>query len=263
MIAAFLLGLTGSLGHCVGMCSGIILLLSRRGATKGWRLLVLHMGRITTYSLLGAGAGAAGFAIITALSYCAAPLHDTFGIGSSSGIGSPSSEVAILAGLQGGFALFAAAISIYMAFSIIGRLPSPDLLFAKMTRRWGNKMRQLSTPSEQPQQPNFFSVFTTGMLWGLLPCGLVMAGLLVAATTGSVLIGGATMLAFGVGTWPIPMGMTLLARWKQGDARRYVQPQLRYVAALVVLIFGTQMALRGFAAWGWVNHFHAGELMLW
>ncbi len=263
MIAAFLLGLTGSLGHCVGMCSGIVLLLSRRGATKGWRLFVLHLGRITTYSLLGAFVGGVGYAISLALSYCTTPSHDSVGIGSSSGLGSASREVAILAGLQGAFALFAAVIAIYMAFSIIGRFPSPDLLFAKMTRRWGNKMRQLSTPAERPLTPGFLSVYATGMLWGLLPCGLVMAGLLVAATSGSVLIGGATMLAFGVGTWPIPMGMTLLARWKQGDARRYVQPQLRYVAALVVLIFGTQMALRGFAAWGWIQHVHAGEIMLW
>jgi hypothetical protein len=35
------------------------------------------------------------------------------------------------------------------------------------------------------------------------------------------------------------------------------------MAALVVLLFGTQMALRGLAAWGWVNHLRLGEIVVW
>ncbi|HBY95244.1 MAG TPA: hypothetical protein DEP84_15050, partial [Chloroflexi bacterium] len=68
MLLAFLLGLAGSLGHCVGMCSGIVLLLNRRGRVTGGRLVLAHLGRITTYSLLGLGAGLLGEAAVGPLS---------------------------------------------------------------------------------------------------------------------------------------------------------------------------------------------------
>jgi sulfite exporter TauE/SafE len=45
-----------------------------------------------------------------------------------------------------------------------------------------------------------------GMLWGWLPCGLSYSMLLVAATTGTAVGGGAIMLAFGLGTLPSMIG---------------------------------------------------------
>jgi hypothetical protein len=60
MLLAFLLGLMGSLGHCLGMCGGVTLLLSRRGIASGWRLGLVHLGRITTYAVLGLVAGGLG-----------------------------------------------------------------------------------------------------------------------------------------------------------------------------------------------------------
>jgi sulfite exporter TauE/SafE len=44
------------------------------------------------------------------------------------------------------------------------------------------------------------------MLWGWLPCGLSYSMLLVAATTGTAVSGGAIMLAFGLGTLPSMIG---------------------------------------------------------
>jgi uncharacterized protein len=45
-----------------------------------------------------------------------------------------------------------------------------------------------------------------GMLWGWLPCGLSYSMLLIAATTGTAVGGGAIMLAFGLGTLPSMIG---------------------------------------------------------
>jgi sulfite exporter TauE/SafE len=54
MTASFLLGLLGSLGHCVGMCSAVIILFDRQPIFQNKLAWVLaHAGRITTYSILG------------------------------------------------------------------------------------------------------------------------------------------------------------------------------------------------------------------
>ena len=50
MLTSFLIGLLGSLGHCVGMCSAVIVLLDRQSTFQGnksaW--ISAHAGRITS-----------------------------------------------------------------------------------------------------------------------------------------------------------------------------------------------------------------------
>jgi sulfite exporter TauE/SafE len=50
-----------------------------------------------------------------------------------------------------------------------------------------------------------------GLCWGLLPCGLVYSVLLTASAAGSAVSGAAVMLAFGAGTLPSMLGMSLAA----------------------------------------------------
>ena len=50
-----------------------------------------------------------------------------------------------------------------------------------------------------------------GVLWGFLPCGLVYTVLMTAASTGAAVNGALTMFAFGAGTAPAMMGMTVAA----------------------------------------------------
>ena len=49
---------------------------------------------------------------------------------------------------------------------------------------------------------------SVGLLWALLPCGLVYTALAAALTTARPLAGAATMLAFGAGTLPMMLGAT-------------------------------------------------------
>lgn len=227
MLVALSLGLMGSLGHCVGMCSGITLLLSRRGTASGWRLLLIHLGRTVTYGLLGLTAGALGRTVELAL---------------------PGVRQ-----WQGALALTAAGTAIYLALALVGWVPSPEIYFAGLTRRWGRVFQRLTAASGQQ------SAIMLSLAWGLLPCGLVLTALLPAAVTGSPWRGALTMLAFGIGTWPALLGVGWMAR--QGFPRAL--PWSRQIAALVVLLFGTQMAMRGLAAWGWVSHLHVGSVMIW
>ena len=50
-----------------------------------------------------------------------------------------------------------------------------------------------------------------GLCWGLLPCGLVYSVILTASAAGSAVSGAAVMFAFGVGTLPSMLGISLAA----------------------------------------------------
>jgi len=154
-----------------------------------------------------------------------------------------------------------AVLAFYMALAMLGSVPSPERLFVRFTHLWGKLMRRLTIKPQQASVPaGPFTAFGLGMAWGFLPCGLVLAALLAAAVADSPLLGGLTMLVFGLSTLPLTWGMGLLARrpgWQTAV------PHLRLVGAMAVVLFGVQMSLRGLAMWGWVSHLHVGSVMLW
>ena len=240
-VTALLLGLLGSAGHCVGMCSGVTLVLTRSGVVRGWGLLLAHVGRVLSYGLLGGLAGSLGL-VMGQMAHGAAGHHHQ------------AQGVTALNVVQGGLALLAAIMAIYMALALIGRLPSPELYLTKLTRRWRKGMQLVGNG-----RFGLLTPLIAGLLWGLLPCGLVLTALLTAAVAATPMQGALVMLVFGVGTWPMLLAVTLLARTKPTTPRVW----LRSAAALIVCLFGIQMALRGLAAWGWVAHMQVGQVMLW
>lgn len=221
MTAALILGLLGSLGHCVGMCSAVILLLDRQPSFQNktaW--LLAHAGRITTYILLGLVAGALGQTLIS------------FKL--------PQAILSIL------FSIFA----FYFALAFAGLAPSPEILFSGLIQRWGLAMR-----GQRPA--SLHTPYLLGLLWGLLPCGLVLTALLSAMASTNILQGGLTMLVFGIATIP----SLFAVRWltKGMIARAWS----RSVVSLTMMVFGFQFAMRGFASLGLVNHFMLGSFMFW
>jgi sulfite exporter TauE/SafE len=164
---------------------------------------------------------------------------------------------------QGALALLTALCALYLAAALMGYAPSPERYLGQITRWWGRTMRRMR--ADQPLTPHWFSASVTlygsGLLWGLLPCGLVLTALLIAANSGSASRGLFTMLAFGLGTWPVTFSMGWLTRWSLPT--RLPAVWLRPIASLLMLVFSLQMTLRGLAAWGWVMHGQLGGLMLW
>ncbi len=235
------------------MCGGVSILLARRGVSRGWHWALAQLGRVVSYGFLGVLAGWLGQSV--GMNHTG---HSHAGMAGAAG------SVPGLSGLgvwQGGLALVTAVLAFYMALAMVGKVPSPELLLVGVTRAWGRLMRRLTIqtkPAKAKGGP--LTAFGLGIAWGFLPCGLVLAALLAAAVAGSPLLGGATMLAFGVGTWPLTWGMGLLARRPEW---RTAVPQLRIVGAMAVVLFGVQMSLRGLAMWGWVDHLHLGSVMLW
>ena len=221
MLASLLLGFLGSLGHCVGMCSAVVILFDRQPAFRNrfaWALA--HSGRISTYVVLGALLGAFGETLW---------MFDK---------------------LQAALSILFALIAFYMATAFIGLTPSPELLFSSLTQRWGRAIRAFKSASR-------FSPYVLGLLWGLLPCGLVLTALVTAVASADALQGARNMLVFGTATLP----SLFAVRWLAAKTKsRYFS---RGLASIVMMIFGLQFAMRGFASLGIVDHLMIGELMFW
>jgi sulfite exporter TauE/SafE len=87
------------------------------------------------------------------------------------------------------------------------------------------------------------SLFGIGLLNGLLPCGLVYVACAGAATAENVLHGVEYMLAFGLGTLPMMLAISLVGQ-KLQFALRF---KLQRLIPLSLAIVGTLLLLRGLA----------------
>ena len=179
--SAFVAGVLGST-HCVAMCGGLATALgTQRHGTHRAGPLLYQLGRVTSYGVAGAIVGSlgavAGFAFEASqwsevLRLCTAVIVVLIGL-----------NIALGSRLRGSW------------------LRAPE--------RWGALVWRRVAPlaSRLPARPALRAV-TLGLLWGWLPCGLVYSVLLVAAFAGSAWAGGATMMAFGLGTLPAMLGLS-------------------------------------------------------
>jgi sulfite exporter TauE/SafE len=224
----FLSGLVGSLGHCLGMCGPLVIMVGYQLKPHGVALLpyylLYHAARITVYAVLGMIAGL---------------------IGSMLGLGDHLGRLGGIISLALGLA------TVLFGLSYLGWLPGI---------RVENASQRLSKAmSFALRRGGPWGVAILGVLNGLLPCGLVYGALLVAISTGGPLTGGLGMLIFGAGTIPalLILGVgaaSLGVRTRQAFAR---------LAGLLIVIIGVQLALRGMAGLSVLPHLKLGELMLW
>lgn len=179
--SAFVAGVLGST-HCVAMCGGLATALGtqRQGPLRA-RALLYQLGRVSSYGIAGAVVGS---------------------LGAAAGFAFEASQWSAV--LRLGTALIVVLIGLNIALG--PRSPRPWL---RAPERWGALLWRRIAPlaSRLPAQPALRAV-TLGMLWGWLPCGLVYSVLLAAAFAGSALGGGATMIAFGLGTLPAMLGLS-------------------------------------------------------
>ena len=211
---AFSAGLAGS-GHCLGMCGGIVtaLAFSRRDSTAAQRFLfnlLYHAGRVCTYSLLG------------------------FIVGLAAQAGMVDALKPVVKWLFLAANLFVTAIGIFTALGVrelgISALDGSGWNFMKRQRA------RLATST------SVLSALPTGILMGLLPCGLVYGVLIAAATNGSALKGGGMMLAFGCGTLPALLAYGQVASAVSALGRGIFQRCMGGVVALLGML-GTWKAL--------------------
>ncbi len=214
-LSLFLAGLGGSALHCVGMCGPFVLgqVMSdaeRIGTGKNygeWRrlagaaLLPYHLGRMVTYSALGAAAGG-----VTAL-FAATSVFN------------------VLSGL---LLILGAAVMLAQAVGLALGSVAPQ-------KSWVQHLAgPLTTSHSAPGR------FALGLVLGFLPCGLIYGSLGAAAGTGSVVQGALAMAAFSLGTTPaliaVGWGGVLLRRRWQELARWIASPLLVFTALLMLAL---------------------------
>jgi sulfite exporter TauE/SafE len=230
----FVSGLLGSLGHCLGMCGPLVMMVSAQLGSREVRLaphhLAYHSARLAIYALLGAALGA---------------------FGSLLGLGDPLSRLA------GAVSLILGLGVVLLGLGYLGWLPRGVL------KGGGEWLSRAMGWALQPGRPG--GVLLLGALNGLLPCGLVYSSLLVTASSGGPLPGALGMLAFGAGTVPALLVLGLGAgrvRPSSVGGARARQAMARVAGALIVLV-GLQLLLRGGAALGGVPHWRALGVMIW
>src|SRR6478752_808684 len=171
LITAFIMGAIGTM-HCLGMCGPLALslpIVSNNDLSRFISALLYNIGRVFTYSFLGAIVGFAGL----------------------------------------GFALFGyqQLLSVIMGIILLLFIFLPKISFGKpkyMAQFFVNVNNRLGVLF---RQKNYRSVFFIGMLNGLLPCGLVYIAIAGAVSTASVFKSSLFMAAFGLGTLPLMWGV--------------------------------------------------------
>ncbi len=168
---ALIMGLAGSL-HCAGMCSPLATAIIRSNPFAMARVLY-NSGRVLTYGLMGVMVAAIGSLIQFE------PYQQIISI--SMGC------VFLLLGVGG-----------------ISSMQIPYL--TKSINRFTGWLKNIF--GETLQRKSVVATILLGMLNGLLPCGLTYLALTTCLILPSPTDGFLFMLFFGLGTWPVMIGLT-------------------------------------------------------
>lgn len=246
LLSVFLIALFGGV-HCAAMCGGIAIAVEQnpqqvqqtvsflhRSRRHWWMsICVMHAGRVTTYMLLGALAGAVGAA---AWAHDYLPLQRwLFGVGSL---------LLIMAGL---WLLFGWQMRMGAVERFVARIASH---VAKLLRHVRSTQGLHGGP---PAVPSAMHRFGMGLVWGMVPCGMIYSALGLALLAGNASSGALVMGAFGLGTLPNLLVISGLSGYlRQWSRKRWV----RTVSALLVAGFGLLGVAR--AVWLPETLAHAG-----
>ena len=198
---AFLLGFLGSF-HCLGMCGPIALAVSAKDNSRFLRnKIIYNLGRTVTYSILGALIGLVGFSLA-------------------------------LAGIQQWISIAMGALILLMAFFYKSseRLITQSGLYGgvnKLKSSLGYFLKKGGTPA----------FFASGLLNGLLPCGMVYIALIASLALQSPLEGAMYMFFFGLGTTPMLVMVMISGKILSLSIRTKLTNALPYFAMFIGILF--------------------------
>lgn len=162
-IAALTMGIVGSL-HCVGMCGPIIMSIPWSNTQKALQISLYHVGRATTYAIMGALVGGVGQLFLP-------------------------KDLGVWPALISGSVL----VLVFLAQSFPRVLQNNRFPASSIARFFRSFLKMDSV----------FSRFFMGMVNGILPCGMVYSALAVAILYQNALYSGLFMFLFGIGTSPL------------------------------------------------------------
>jgi sulfite exporter TauE/SafE len=224
--AAFIAGILGSI-HCIGMCGGIACSVgyvngnenrSNKNKNNEYQItfvtkktspflntLKFNFGRILSYSILGALFATIGHHIIHL-----------------------SESRAILSF----FRYFSALLIALIGFKYLFDLKIIDYLEKGGYRAWSWLKQKLNIN----QYLSNSSMIPLGMVWGLLPCGLIYTMLITASSSGTVWGGSLIMLAFGMGTLPAMLSISSIAKTLKESVNNQWMKTLFGIALLLLAL---------------------------
>lgn len=200
---AFMTGILGS-GHCIGMCGALVsgFFLKAGGNDAGTLpYIAYHLARISVYCMIGVLAAALGKVLVQTGSF-----------------GATQSILQITAGV----------VVILFGLSTLGVTSwhlHCRLLPVGLSRRWF-----FSAVRRGPAM----GATMAGALNGFMPCSMTFAVALMATTMRSPVEGGLLMLAFGAGTLPAMLFVSVAF----GRLGAQVRGTLLKLAALIVIVMG-------------------------
>ncbi len=206
---AFIAGVLGS-GHCLGMCGALVSgYFMNSGKTRSYLpYLAYQLTRISVYATVGMAAAALGFVLV------------------SSGI---------FGKVQSILQMSIGTVVILLAMGILGWIPwqgSFRLIPMNLLRKG-----YASSRSKGP----VLGAMTAGFLNGLMPCPLTFAMAVKATSAATIVEGGALMLAFGAGTLPT----MLLVSVAFGKLGAKVRGLMLKSAAFIMIFMGLNTFYNG------------------
>ena len=204
ILTSFFVGLFGSF-HCIGMCGPIAIALpipNSNNLNFVLGRLLYNLGRIATYSFLGAVFGLLGSRLV-------------------------------ISGFQ-------QSISITLGVTIVIAVLIPAKYKAKISQH--KLIQKITLPlkkgiSDLFKQGTFSAMFLIGILNGFLPCGLVYVALAGAIASGDAISGTAVMILFGIGTFPTMFAATLFGKFINLNIRRKITKAIPALALVLGLLF--------------------------
>ncbi len=211
------------------MCAGISGLYAvnagaRTTASQVPMALAYNLGRLLSYAVLGSVVGLFGGTLVEAIPRLAGPVR-----------------------LLGGTVIVLIGLQIAFNWRILQPLESTGAIVWQKVSPAAKGLLPVTTAPR---------ALGLGLLWGLLPCGLVYSMLLLAATGANAAGGALTMLAFGIGTTP---AMVLTGIGALQLSRLMSRRNTRLGAGILIIIVGAltlAMPLSRIAGDGGSTHVH-------
>lgn len=232
--AAFGIGVTTSLGHCIGMCGPLISTFSlaqgrtdRRLTNLAPALLLYHLGRVNSYAVIGLV-----FGLLAAAAQAALPT----------------------AAVRGWLFLVSGLLMTFLGLGLLGLVRTTRLMESSRLGRFAAErfMELIGTRS-------MVGRYLLGVANGFLPCGPVYAIAAAALTAPTPVHGAGTMAMFGLGTIPVLLAVGLGA----GRLAPTVQRRFNKVAAILVILVGFEFLIRAGKLFGLVKAIKWGFLPIW
>ncbi len=202
----FLIGLVAGTSTCLAVAGGLLLAAAAKynelypeltGYQKFKPTLYFNVGRIVSYTFFGGLIGTLG------------------------------SVISLSARGTGILSILASLVMIMLGFQLLNLFPWLRHLQPRMPKFIAHKIHDLSGKDTRG------GAFLLGALTFFLPCGFTLALQLYVLTTGSLITGALTMLAFSFGTLPMLLSLSALSSFAKGAFQKHF---LRFSAVLVIIL---------------------------